>query len=196
MMYMACRHIKINGLPCDSPALKRGQFCYYHSKIHTVGVDVKFGPLLLPPPDDPAAIQLSVARINEATLTGRLDLKKAASLFTGLRIASHFIARNQFSNPRTAVQSAEQTPDGSELAPPNYVCDDDDDCDNCPHSGLCPAVSFPATRTTTTKWTRTATTNRATDSVPPAKPHSAPPTSSKGKIKLRTCLPMNAVEGP
>jgi hypothetical protein len=143
VMYMTCRHIKINGLRCECPALKGGQFCYYHSKVHTVGVDVKFGPLLLPPPDDPAAIQLSVARINEATLTGRLDLKKAASLFNGLRIASHFIDRSQFLDPDETVQSAEPNADGVELAPRNYVCDEDDDCNDCPYSDLCPRCLHP-----------------------------------------------------
>ena len=142
-MYAACRHIKINGLRCESPALKSGQFCYYHAKLHTVGADVKFGPLLLPPPDEPAAIRLSVARINEAILTGRLDLNKAASLFTGLRIASRFIDRNQFSDPDDIVQSAEQTPDGYELAPCKYVCDDEDECNECPCSDRCPNCLHP-----------------------------------------------------
>src|ERR1700752_3808356 len=108
-MFMACRHIKTNGLRCESPALKGGQFCYYHSKTHSVGDDVKFGPLLLPPPEDPAAIQLSVARINEAILTGRLDLRKAASLFTGLRIVSRFIDPTSSFDEADTVQSAERS---------------------------------------------------------------------------------------
>jgi hypothetical protein len=29
-MYMHCRHIKTNGLRCESPALKGSQFCYDH----------------------------------------------------------------------------------------------------------------------------------------------------------------------
>lgn len=143
MMYMECRHIKINGLPCRSPALKGGQFCYYHSKIHSLGAEVKFGPLQLPPPDDPAAIQLSVARISEAILSGRLDLKKAASLFNGLRIASRFISPHPSPDPDETVRSAEQTPDGSELAPGKYICDEEDDCNNCPYSDLCPRCLHP-----------------------------------------------------
>ena len=140
---MACRHIKVNGLQCESPALKSGQFCYYHSKTHTVAPDVKFGQLQLPPPEDPAAIQLSVARINEAVISGRLDSKKAATLFIGLRIASHFIDRNQFQNPDGTVQSAEQNVDGQELAPPTFVCDDNDDCNDCPYSDPCPRCVHP-----------------------------------------------------
>ncbi len=142
-MYKTCRHIKSNGLPCKSPALKGGQFCYYHSKIHTVGVDVKFGPLLLPAPEDPAAIQLSVARINDAVLNSRLDLRKALTLFNGLRLAARFIdSRVSFDEAKT-VQSADQTVAGDELAPDNYVCNDDEDCDECPSSERCPHRGHP-----------------------------------------------------
>jgi hypothetical protein len=136
-MFMACRHIKTNGLRCESPALKGRHFCYYHSKTHTVDADVRFGPLQLPPPEDPAAIQLSVARINDAILTGRLDLNKAASLFTGLRIASRFIDRTTSFDEADLVQSVEIHMDG-ELAPRDYICDDDEYCDDCPYTELCP----------------------------------------------------------
>ena len=136
-MFMACRHIKTNGLRCESPALKGGHFCYYHSKTHTVAADVRFGPLQLPPPEDPAAIQLSVARINDAILTGRLDLKMAASLFTGLKIVSRFIDRSTSIDEDDIVQSTELHIDG-ELAPREYICSDDEYCDDCPYTELCP----------------------------------------------------------
>ena len=140
MMYMTCRHIKPNGLRCESPALKGGQFCYYHSKVHTIGAEpnLKYGPLLLPAPEDSAAIQLSVARINDALINGRIDLKKATTLFYGLQIAAQFINRKEIFLASRTVQSAELAPDGDELAPGNYVCNDDDDCNDCPYSSVCP----------------------------------------------------------
>lgn len=142
-MYMTCRHIKSNGLSCKSPALKGGHFCYYHSKIHTVGADTKFGPLLLPAPEDPAAIQLSVARINDAVLHGRLDLRKALTLLNGLKLAARFIdSRVSFDEAKT-VQSANQTAAGDELAPDRYICNDDDDCDECPYSERCSHRGHP-----------------------------------------------------
>ncbi|HEY2466541.1 MAG TPA: hypothetical protein VGI45_01710 [Terracidiphilus sp.] len=142
-MYVACRHIKSNGLRCASPALKGARFCYFHSKIHTIGADTKFGPLQLPPPEDPAAIQLSVARINDAVLNGRLDLRKAEILFNGLRIAARFITRKRSFDETDTVQSAEQTATGDELAPDNYVCDHDEDCNDCPYSASCPRCIHP-----------------------------------------------------
>jgi hypothetical protein len=137
---MTCRHIKTNGLRCESPALKGGHFCYYHSKVHSLGAEpnAKFGPLQLPTPEDPAAIQLSVARISDAIINGRLDQKKATNLFYGLQIAAQFIDRKKFFYAPDAVQSAEQDSQGDDLAPGNYVCDDDEDCDDCPYSDACP----------------------------------------------------------
>jgi len=134
-MYMHCRHIKTNGLRCQSPALRGSQFCYYHSKVHTIGAEpnLRFGPLQLPPPEDAAAIQLSVARINDAIINGRIDLKKATALFYGIQIASQFIDRKKRFYESDTVQSAEQTADGDELAPGNYICNHED-CNKCPFS--------------------------------------------------------------
>jgi hypothetical protein len=135
-MYMHCRHIKTNGLRCESPALKGGQFCYYHAKVHTIGAEpnLKYGPLQLPTPEDSAAIQLSVARINDAIINGRIDLKKATALLYGIQIAAQFIDRKKYFHEERTVQSAEQTADGDELAPGQYVCKKGEDCNQCPYA--------------------------------------------------------------
>jgi hypothetical protein len=132
-MYMICRHIKTNGLRCQSPALKGAHFCYYHSKTHTVGAEphLKFGPLQLPVPEDSASIQLSVARINDALINGRIDLKKATGLFYGIQIAAQFIDRKEHFYVDKTVQSAEQTVGGDELAPSEFIREAHDDCDDC-----------------------------------------------------------------
>jgi len=139
-MYMICRHIKINGLRCQSPALKGCRFCYYHDKTHTVGAEphLRFGPLQLPTPEDPASIQLSVARISDALISDLINLKKATGLFYGLQIAAQFIDRKQPFDEHKIVQSAEHTADGDELAPSDFVCAAEDDCKDCPNADLCP----------------------------------------------------------
>jgi hypothetical protein len=144
-MYATCRHIKTNGLRCDSPALKDCHFCYYHSKTHIVGAepDAKYGPLHLPTPEDAASVQLSVALISDALINGRIDLKKATGLFYGLQIASRFVDPKSSFNPRYAVQFAEQSPQGDEIALPEYECDDDEDCSECPFSDNCPNCLHP-----------------------------------------------------
>jgi hypothetical protein len=144
-MYMECRHVKINGLTCQSPALKGGQFCYFHAKLHNVGAepDPKFGPLQLPAPEDAAAVQLSVARINDAIINGHLDLRKATVLFNGLRIASRFISSTENLDPDEVVQSAQRTAAGEELCPENYICEDEEDCNDCFYSNQCNRIIRP-----------------------------------------------------
>ena len=139
-MYQACRHIKTNGLRCESPALKDSPFCYYHSKVHAVGAEphLKYGPLQLPTPEDAAAIQLSVARINDAVINGRIDLKKAACLFSGIRIAARFIDPKAYFHEEKTVQSAEQTADGDELAPEECIDKNEDGSERfCAATGQC-----------------------------------------------------------
>src|SRR5581483_1563346 len=118
----------------------KGHFCYYHSKTHSIGSepDLKFGPLQLPPPEDAAAIQLSVARINNAVINNLLDLKKAAILLNGLKLAARFIDRYQRFDAEDTVRSAEQVASGDELAPASCICSEDDDCGTCRHARLCP----------------------------------------------------------
>ena len=142
-MFMKCRHIKANGLRCESPALKGGQFCYFHSKLHTISDDVRFGPLHLPVPEDARSIQLSVARINEAVITGRLDLRKASTLLAAIKLAAQFIDRKLFFHEQGTVSSVEQSVTGDEIAPDDFDCDDDDDCNRCEFSSLCPRCLHP-----------------------------------------------------
>src|SRR5580698_7370078 len=131
-MYMNCRHIKTNGHRCLSPALSGGQFCYYHSKIHSVGAEphLKYGPLQLPAPEDAASIQLSIARISDAIINDRIDLKKATVLLYGIQIAAQFIDRRKSFDKEKTVQSAEQTAAGDELAPEEFTCNHED-CSQC-----------------------------------------------------------------
>jgi len=145
-MYKLCRHIKPSGLRCESPALKGGQFCYYHSKLHSVGAEpnLKFGPLQLPPPEDPAAVQLTVARINDAIINGRLDIRKATALYYGVQIAAQFIDRKKYFRKTETVQSPEPNTDGDELAPNHFICDQDEDCDDCPHLNECTQWEYPS----------------------------------------------------
>jgi hypothetical protein len=105
---------------------------------------VRFGPLVLPVPEDAAAIQVSVALINEAILTGRLDLRKANILITALKLAARFIDRKQPLVAGPTISSLEHDSRGEEIAPPRFVCDEDeDDCDRCPHTQLCPHPGHP-----------------------------------------------------
>jgi hypothetical protein len=122
-MYKKCRHIKPNGLRCESPALKEQNFCYFHSKIHTIGGEpyARFGPMLLPSPEGPAAILLSIAKINDALLQGRIDSKCAGILLYGMQIASQHLESHIPTELAKALQSFETTLHGDELAPEEFI---------------------------------------------------------------------------
>jgi hypothetical protein len=143
-MYMICRHIKTNGIRCQSPALTGFRFCYYHDKTHLIGTEphLRFGPLQLPVPEDSASIQLCIARINDALIRELIDLKKATGLLYGIQIAAQFIDRKKPFDENKTVQSAEHTYDGDELASSEFICeaedDSDGDCKDCPHAAPCP----------------------------------------------------------
>jgi hypothetical protein len=128
-MYRKCRHIKPNGLRCDSPALKQANFCYFHSKIHTIGAEpnLKYGPMLLPSPEGPAAVLLSIAKINDALLSGRIDRKLAGVLLYSMQVASQNLNSHHPSDIDQTIESMTITPEGDELAPEEIVEEEDDD---------------------------------------------------------------------
>jgi hypothetical protein len=128
-MYQKCRHIKPNGLRCDSPALKQAYFCYFHTKIHTVGAEpnLKYGPMLLPAPEGSAAIMLSIAKINDGLLSGRIDTKQAGVLLYSMQVASQHIGPHRRSEIDQTIESMTIAPNGDELAPEEIVPDEEDD---------------------------------------------------------------------
>lgn len=140
-MYMACRHIKTNGLRCKSPALNESQFCYYHARVHSIGAqpDAKYGPMHLPTPEDAASIQLAVAQISDAILNGRIDCKIAGRLLYGLQIAAALVNRKEDVRESYMVQSRTQTAAGDDLAPEERICHPiRDDCTSCQYAETCP----------------------------------------------------------
>jgi hypothetical protein len=138
-MYMTCRHIKPNGLRCESPSLKGTYFCYFHSKLHSLGVEpnAKFGPMRLPTPEGPAAIQLSISRITDALINGNIDPKRAGQLLYAMQIASQNLESHRPYEIDETVESITTASNGDELAPDKFVCDDVDNCNKCPYTDDC-----------------------------------------------------------
>ncbi len=159
-MYRKCRHIKPNGLRCDSPALKQANFCYFHSKIHTIGAEpnLKYGPMLLPSPEGPAAVLLSIAKINDALLSaGRIDRKSLAGvLLYSMQVASQNLNSHHPSDIDQTIESMTITPEGDELAPEEIVEEDDDDDAEDGDDGWTKATAMMRWTTTPKKRTREA----------------------------------------
>jgi len=116
MSMQYCRHIKINGERCGSPALRNELFCYYHVefKRYHPRCDSRRGqdlavlhpmtlqdgsqrdPILaeqlphlnLPELEDRHSIQVALSMVIAALTEARIDPKLAALLFYGLQVAS------------------------------------------------------------------------------------------------------------
>ena len=113
-----CKHVKVNGARCESPALREQAYCYYHYRARqrepSVPLNpkakepaaVEEGPLtaevpLRPPSDlflleDANAIQCAVEWVLRRILDGSLEHRRAALLLHGLQIASANIKLTNF----------------------------------------------------------------------------------------------------
>src|SRR5881296_2097857 len=98
-----CRHLKVNGTQCGSPALKDHRFCYFHQQWHERKLIINSArarkaraTFSLPVLEDANAIQLSVMQIMQLLLEGQIEQKTAGLLFYGLQIASSNLKHTNF----------------------------------------------------------------------------------------------------
>ncbi len=83
-----CTHIKVNGVPCGSPALRGEVFCYFHQRmIRGVATPPKsrLHPIALI--EDEEGIQASLMEIINALVRNTIDFKRAQLILSALRIA-------------------------------------------------------------------------------------------------------------
>jgi hypothetical protein len=140
-----CRHIFHDGHRCGSPALRGDRtFCFYHrSKQRPDPPAPNFakqfaGPtdaeLILPFPEDRAAVQTGIAMVQRALGTNRVDIRRANSLLYSLQLAAVNLPPHprvrvpQVSNLRpgnaTSKSASNQEPFTSNLGP---IVDDIED---------------------------------------------------------------------
>jgi hypothetical protein len=98
-----CRHLKVNGTQCGSPALKDRRFCFFHQQWHERKLVINSArarkaraSISLPVLEDANAIQLSVMQIMQLLLSGQIPQKTAGLLFYGLQIASSNLKHTNF----------------------------------------------------------------------------------------------------
>ncbi len=95
MPYSTCRHIKEDGHLCQSPALLREHYCYFHHnhrarrmKIAQARANGERLWLDLPPLEDMRAVQAAISQVIEAIAADVIELKRARVLLTALRLAA------------------------------------------------------------------------------------------------------------
>ncbi len=96
MPYPSCRHIKEDGHLCQSPAMHRGHYCYFHDNHRARRLRIAQARargeriwLDLPPLDDMRAVQAAIGQIMEAIAADVIELKRARALLTALRLAAN-----------------------------------------------------------------------------------------------------------
>lgn len=139
-MYTECRHIKTNGLKCKAPSLTGKPYCYFHTRLHNlarVPRSSRDEPINLPVLEDSATIQLTLNQILQGVGSKSLDLRRASLCLYALQIASQHVRRNEIVDPDEVIQTISHTPEGDELGPLIFECEDIEDCNDCPKRYSC-----------------------------------------------------------
>ena len=101
-----CRHIKISGTQCGSPALRNKVFCFYHHKDRPLPVecysDIEYatGEINLPFFEDAHSIQAVIRQVVQMVLQKRIERKTASLLLYALQIASSNLKRMELEKPQ------------------------------------------------------------------------------------------------
>jgi hypothetical protein len=77
-----CQHIKLSGDPCQAPARRGTDYCLFHAAEHTPNAGVAF-PIV----EDATSVQFALGRVLHGLQGDSIDFRRAALMFSGLRIA-------------------------------------------------------------------------------------------------------------
>ena len=101
-----CRHIKVNGTQCGSPALRSKNFCFYHQQHRPLLVECysedKYatGEIDLPIFEDAHSIQSVIRQVVQMVLQKRIERKTASLILYALQIASSNLKRIELEKPQ------------------------------------------------------------------------------------------------
>jgi len=116
-----CRHIKVSGTQCGSPALRNENFCFYHQHDRPMTVECysegeyATGEIDLPVFEDAHSIQTVIRQVVQMVLQKRIERKTASLLLYALQIASSNLKRMELEKPQpeqvvTDLDTASETP--------------------------------------------------------------------------------------
>jgi len=116
-----CRHIKVNGTQCGSPALRHKNFCFYHQQDRPLTVECysegpyATGEIALPLFEDAHSVQTVIRQVVQMVLQKRLERKTASLLLYALQIASSNLKRIELEKPQpeqvvTDLETESETP--------------------------------------------------------------------------------------
>jgi hypothetical protein len=93
----ACSHIKVNGVRCGSPSLRREVFCYFHQRmIRGVRTPPKSRLHPIANFESQEAIQASLIEIVNALVRNHIDVPRARLILRALAIAAKHSSKVRF----------------------------------------------------------------------------------------------------
>jgi len=101
-----CRHIKVNGTQCGSPAVRSKSFCYYHQQHRPILAECysdgeyATGEILLPVFEDAHSVQSVIRQVMQMLLQKRIERRTASLLLYALQIASSNLKRMELEKPQ------------------------------------------------------------------------------------------------
>jgi hypothetical protein len=112
-----CEQRKVNGDPCDSPALNGKRFCHYHNLMGPSPVNfdnnqaIPSSHVYLPQLEDAASIQSAISEVCELMLHRRIEPKEASALFYAMQVASsNLVHKNQKQNSEPSSDASSEKP--------------------------------------------------------------------------------------
>jgi hypothetical protein len=96
-----CQHIKINGMQCGSPALRRRRHCFFHDRIRReqarIRAEASAQPTFeLPLLEDANCVQVALMKVIQMLASGRMDPKRAGLILYALQTASINLRHTDF----------------------------------------------------------------------------------------------------
>jgi len=96
-----CQHIKVNGVQCGSPALRRKRHCFFHKRLRDRQARMLRGrashrPFALPMVEDANSLHLALMDVLQKLAAGRLEPKTAGLMLWGLQTVSGNLKRTCF----------------------------------------------------------------------------------------------------
>jgi hypothetical protein len=104
-----CQHIKVNGVQCGSPALRRSRFCFFHKRFQDERIRLAAdnakanararrsqATFTLPVLEDANSIQVALMQVMRMLLSHQIEHKTASLLLYALQTASGNLPRTKF----------------------------------------------------------------------------------------------------
>ena len=132
-MQQLCRHIKTNGIQCQSPALLYQRFCYHHQRLNASHRNFRPNTHLDPffeagrhirlvPIEDRHSALVALSQTVNAMAAGQIELKHAKGILYGLNLALQSIKQQEAHpelapDPNAMVQNVIHSEDKIDIVP-------------------------------------------------------------------------------